>query len=190
MTPSLVDSFYQDYRDGLGSSNNVLGNYSIGTFAKEYVPRGVFPVTLWTSDGKTKLPGLSISADANGTSPYASILLKFITTEPLLFLSPFISGNSNNKASFLGLKNLTITMNLGDATRVMSNASYADLSEVVNEDDDINVSTISNVTLKSCNNSKLLLNFLTIPPQLYSKIEPKNVVNYKNVVYCSKFFII
>ena len=39
LTPSLIDSFYQDYRDSLGSNNNVIGNYSVGTFSKEYQPR-------------------------------------------------------------------------------------------------------------------------------------------------------
>ncbi|RZL13363.1 MAG: hypothetical protein EOO89_17705 [Pedobacter sp.] len=172
LTPSLIDSFYQNYVDGLGSNNNVIANYSVGTFSKEYQPRGVFPVTLWTTDG-TQIDSLTIKADENGTSPYASIILKFTTTEPLLFLSPYRSGNCNNYASFLGLNNLTITMNLGDATRVMSNASYALLA-----DESTSSKTISNVSLSAYSNAKLLLNFLTIPPVLMAKIEPKNVVNY------------
>lgn len=33
LTPSLIDSFYQDFHDGLLSNNNVLANYSVGTFS-------------------------------------------------------------------------------------------------------------------------------------------------------------
>jgi hypothetical protein len=124
LTPSLVDSFYQNYVDGLGSNNNVIANYSVGSFSKEFQPRGVYPVALYDLAGN-RLPGLSVKADANGTSPYASIIVQFTTTEPLLFLSPYISGNSRNHSAFFGLNNITITMNLGDASRSMSNASFA-----------------------------------------------------------------
>jgi hypothetical protein len=55
LTPSLIDSFYQDYQDGIGSNNNVLANYSVGTFSKEYQPRGCFPVKLFQTDGITPI---------------------------------------------------------------------------------------------------------------------------------------
>lgn len=171
LTPSLVDSFYYNYADGLASNNNVLGNYSIGSFDKCFQPRGVFNAQLFALDG-TPINSLQINASATGQAP-AGCLLRFTTTEPLLFLSPYISGHSNNKSAFLGLNNLTITMNLGDANRIMSNASYA-----MNQAGTASIPTISNVLFKSYSNAKLLLNFLTIPPVLYSKIEPKNIVNY------------
>ncbi len=90
LTPSMVDSFYLDYRDGLNSNNNAIGNYSIGTFSKEYQPCGVYPVALYDLNGN-KLNTLKITADDTGTNQFPSILT---TTEPLLFLSPFISDNS------------------------------------------------------------------------------------------------
>ena len=55
-------------------------------------------------------------------------------------------------------------MNLGNATRVMSNASYKGTEK-----------TISGVTFLGYRDPKLRLNFLTIPPVMYSKIESKNV---------------
>jgi hypothetical protein len=178
LTPSLIDSFYQDYTDGLGSNNNVIGNYSVGTFSKEYQPRGCLPVKLYEADGVTLIDGLTIKANSVGTAPFASFIIRFTTTEPLLFLSPFISGLSKNHASSLGLNTLNITLNLGDATRVMSNASFGRLLDTdVNGDVQV-VKTISNVTFLKGNNSRLLLNFMDIPPQLAAKIEPKNVVNY------------
>jgi hypothetical protein len=172
MTPSLVDSFYYDYEDGVGGNNNVLGNYSVGSYSKEFQPRGSFPVQLFQTDG-TPINSLQITTSAAGTAPFSSFIVKFTTTEPLLFLSPFISGNSNNSSAFLGLNNLTITMNLGDASRTMSNASYATLANKTTK-----IQTISSVSLSKYSNAKLLLNFLTIPPVLMAKIEPKNVCNY------------
>ena len=147
-----------------------------------FQPRGCFPVKLFrtTADGGAQINGLTIrasddSVDENGedvpggTAPFASFIIRFTTTEPLLFLSPFISGLSKNHASFLGLNTLNLTLNFGDATRVMSNASYGQ---------GMQTKTISNVSFVKANNSKLLMNFLDIPPQLMAKVEPKNVVNY------------
>ena len=171
LTPSLIDSFYQDFQDGIGSNNNVLANYSVGTFSKEYQPRGCFPVQLFQMDGTTPINGLSIKADSTGTAPFASFIIRFTTCEPLLFLSPFISGLSKSHAAFLGLNTLNLTLNLGDATRVMSNASYAPHGGE-------STKTISNVTFVKGNSSRLLMNFLDIPYQLMAKVEPKNVVNY------------
>ena len=168
LTPSLIDSFYQDYRDSLYSNNNVIGNYSVGSFSKEYQPRGCFPVKLFSSDGNTPLNTLTVKADENGHAPYSSFIVRFTTTEPLLFLSPFISGNSNNHAALIGINTLNVTMNLGDATRVMSNASYSTTGK----------KTISNVTFVKATAAKLLCHFLDIPPQLTAKVEPKNVVNF------------
>ena len=83
LTPSLIDSFYQDYSDGLASNNNVLANYSVGTFSKEYQPRGCFPVKLFQIDGVTEINALSIKADGTGTAPFASFIMRFTTCEPL-----------------------------------------------------------------------------------------------------------
>eukprot|EP00981_Chlorochromonas_danica_P000247 scaffold58_cov271-Ochromonas_danica.AAC.1 len=181
MTPSLVDSFYQNYTDGLYSNNNVLSNYSTGGFSKEYQPRGVFPVSLWITNAQNQLVELKdangdnillVQADATGTSPYSSFIVKFLTIEPLLFLSPFISGNSKNKAALKGITALNFTLNFGSANRVMSNASYAlDAAGT-------STKTISNVSLSDVGESKILMTTMTLPAVLYRKLEPKNVVNY------------
>jgi hypothetical protein len=62
----------------------------------------------------------------------------------------------------------------------MSNASY------LNNAAGVKTKTISGVSLKAFQNTKLLLNFLTLPPTLYDKIEPKNIVNY-NQFNCYKY---
>ena len=172
LTPSLPDSFYLNYADGIGSNNNVMSNYSNGGFDKKFQPRGVFPVTMY-DNAMQALPSLQVKADDNGAIPYPFVYFKFTTTEPLLFLSPYISAHSNNQASFLGLNNLTITANMGDGSRAMSNGSYA-----IKANENALTPTVSAVDYVSYSGSKLLLNFLTIPPVMFSKIEPKNVVNY------------
>jgi hypothetical protein len=172
LCPSLVDSFYYNYADGISSNSNVLGNYSSSTLAKEYQPRGVFPVTITDVNG-VELP-FSIKADNNGTNQYPSIYLEFVTTEPILFLSPFSSGVSVNQANFLGISGLTMTFTIsaGAGNYMMSNASYATKA------DDTIIKTISNVELIEITECKALFNFQTIPAQLYDKILPKNVLNY------------
>ena len=172
LCPSLPDSFYQNYSDSLESNNNVLGNMSVSSYDKKYQPRGCFPVKMY-DDKMVELPSLQVKCDVAGVAPYPFVYLKFTTTEPLLFLSPYISAHSNNQACFLGLNNFTITGTMGDATRCMSNASYAKLRGKTAV-----TKTIGSVDYMGLTNSKLLLNFLTIPPVMYSKIESKNVVNY------------
>jgi hypothetical protein len=183
LCPSLVDSFYQQYTDGLGSNNNVLANYSVGSYDKTYQGRGVFPIKLYDNT-LTALPGLQITATtANpgaGANPFPYFYLDFTTTEPLLFLSPWISGNSNNKAGMVGINNMTMICSIGDASRVMSNATVAKVYNNATPPVDVssNIVTISNVEVVSITNSKLLMKFLNIPPALASKISTRNVVNY------------
>ena len=176
LTPSLIDSFYYNYEDGIGTNNNVLANYSCGGFTKEFQPRGTFPIELLGYNPATlayeAIPTYTVSADANGTSKYSHLIVRFTTVEPLLFLSPYISGNSNNHASFMGINNLTVTMNFGQANRSMSNASYALLA------DGSKVQTISGVTLNKVDKCKLLLQLKSLPASLMDKVSTKNVVNY------------
>ena len=175
LTPSLIDTFYYDYRDGFGSNNNVLANYSNGTYMKEFLGRGAYVIKLYQSDGTTPINGLRIVADANGMSPYASFVLRFTVTEPLLFMSPFISGSSNNCASLTGLNKLDLKLTFGDASRVMSNASYGLLHDGVTE-----AKTISNVTYLGYKDPKAFMRSMIIPDTCASKIVTRNVVNYNN----------
>lgn len=177
LCPSLCDAFYLYYAQAQGSNNNVLGGYNVGSYNNQYIPRGAFPVRIVNKDTGVELTSYKIVA---GAPPQAgdpatyprSILIDFVTTEPLLFLSPFISGNSNNASAFLGINNMTITLNINNAKKVFSSGTYAKISATAK------APTISNISLVKFEEPKLLLNFFTLPPTLYDKIAPKNVNNY------------
>ena len=172
LCPSMPDSFYLNYADGIGSNNSALANYSVGGYDKKYEPRGCFPVTLYDNTG-LPLNSLEVKCDAAGKAPYPFIYLDFKTTEPMMMLSPYISGSSNNKSGFIGINTLTITANLGTADRCMSNASFGTKSGEL-----VLSRTISKVSLENYTSAKLLLQFKTPSVTMYSKIEPKSVVNY------------
>ena len=87
----------------------------------------------------TPLNSYRVVCDSSGNAPYPYIYLKFKATEPLLFLSPFISSHTENHAGFIGIQSMTVTANIGTATRAMSNASYALNSQ------NVSVRTISSV---------------------------------------------
>lgn len=186
LTPSLVDSFYQQYSDGLGTNNNALGNYSVGSYDKAFYPRGSYAIKLFGAvgnigtDAAAKLTNYKVVASAAGTSPYTSLLVEITTTEPILFLSPFISSLSNNQAGFMGVSKINLSFNLGNANRTMSNASTAVLAT-----GGAPVNTISSVDLVSVTASKALMNYLTIPPTLYDKMERRNVLPYLEYLQAS-----
>ncbi len=90
-------------------------------------------------------------------------------------MSPFISGSSNNCASLTGLNKLDLKLTFGDASRVMSNASYGLLHDGVTE-----AKTISNVTYLGYKDPKAFMRSMIIPDTCASKIVTRNVVNYNN----------
>ena len=180
LSPSLTDSFYLNYPDAIGTNNNPMGSYSVGSYNNKYIPRGAFPIVITdVATGavinQTKLTAQAPAAGSPaGTPPtyYKKIQITFKTTEPLLFLSPFLSGNSNNAASFLGINNMTITLNIGQPNKVFSSGTYVE-NAAGNK-----VPAIKNISVVKFTDPKLLLNFFTLPAQAFDKIQPKNICNY------------
>ena len=180
LCPSLVDAFYLNYAQGVGSNNNCLGGYNVGSYNREYIPRGAFPVTI-TSDleGKLILPyTIKSAAPGNAGDPAVyprSIYVSFITTEPILFLSPLISGSSVDQSAFIGINNMNLTFNIGQCNKVWSSGTFVKtVSGGVKS-----VSAIKNISLPTPFQApSMLLNFFTLPPTLYSKLSSKNVCHY------------
>ena len=90
-----------------------------------------------------------------------SIVTTVVVTEPL-FLSPF-ANSENDKAGFLGLNNLVLNINIDNSCRRLWSSSTG---------------WITNIQLNSFTNSRLLMNFLSLQPEQYSKISAKNVLPY------------
>ena len=178
MTPSLCDGFYYNYSDAIGSNNNMLATYTTGSYDNAYIPRGAFPVIISSDpEGNTVLPYL-IKATYNtaGAQTYpSSIYVSFTTCEPILFLSPFISGQSNSAAGLLGINNMQFTFNINSGAKCFSSGTKYVLGTGGAAK---NVSTISNVQISSLEGSQLLFQFYTMPPQMYDKLSLKNVLNY------------
>jgi len=133
LCPSLPDSFYSEYINGLGCMNNVLSGYNNQSLDEDFVPRGAFPVsflnvihTFYFDDGttNTKCYDNSLVMLAGTTYNTWEIVIQFTTTEPFICLPPWINTNSNNQAGLVGVNNLSCNFNI-DSTcaRVFSTAN-------------------------------------------------------------------
>jgi hypothetical protein len=180
LCPSMVDGFYLNYANAVGSNNNVLGGYNVGGYDKKNIPRGAFPVAITNadpnfvmeSDDKT-LP-YTIKVDDSGNYP-KSIYVACTTVEPLLFLSPFISGAADSVAGFLGISKMSLQFNLGACNKIWSSGTYAKTTS----SGDVKVKTIRNITLsKEPGDPTILTNVYTLPSSLYAKMTPRNVCPY------------
>jgi hypothetical protein len=99
-------------------------------------------------------------------------------TEPLCTLSPFLFSDLNwsNKAGFLGLNSLNLTLNIDtDCRRVFRNSCYGNTDVVYK----VSLGTETNAS-EGFQNTKMLLNFLSIPPT--ELVPTKNVLPMMNYV--------
>ncbi|CAM6031913.1 unnamed protein product, partial [Sphagnum compactum] len=92
-----------------------------------------------------------------------SFTLTVTVTEPILGLSPFLHTDNNNNAGFVGINNMSLQFNLQQACNRFFSSSTG---------------YISSISLSSVTNCKLLMNFLSLQPEQYSKISPRNVLPY------------
>ena len=93
-----------------------------------------------------------------------NITFQVSVVEPL-FLSPF-ANNENDKAGFLGINNMVLTINLDTACKRLFSSSTGYIPN--------NAIQLTQVS----NSSALLLNFLSLQPEQYAKINAKNVLPY------------
>ena len=97
-TPSMLDQS-QRYSVQSGSARNPLAGYSDNSYE---IPRGAFPMTVISNTATTAT-------------------IRAVITEPML-LSPFVFGH-NDRAGFIGIRQLTFQFNLGDKTRIWSHST-------------------------------------------------------------------
>jgi hypothetical protein len=165
LSPSLPDKFWKNYSDAVATASNPLAAFNNVGYDADLIPRGSFPVTMQVTHNKAA-GGTDASLKSTSTDDTWSILLTFTVVEPILGLSPFAHSDSNDQAGFLGINNLVLTFNLdASCRRVFSTANPY----------------ITKISLVNVAGSELLLNFLSLQPEQYGKIQPRNVLPYTDL---------
>ena len=192
MTPSYPDSQYGMYSDGINANNSPVSSYKNSSFDIDFQPRGSFPIQflggLYFAGGGgtgTAIPaGTTPPAVASTTDRY-QLVFKIKVTEPFLFLSPFINNNPENQAGLIGINNISLVANIDQSMK-----RFFSTANTFTNTDNVSPAYISSIQLGSTiagvgNNNglgfastRLLLNFLSLSPEQYSKISTRNVVPY------------
>ena len=183
--PSQPDYYYKNYKDGVGSSNNVLAGYK-NSLSNDLSPRGAFVLDgferFYKKDGKGDWDKKDDNTSTDLTDRFL-IQMTVTTTEPFIGLSPFIFGDpKHNSQGLVGINSLNFMMNIGEPNRMFSYAGPGDDSTPVNSTQSIrlghtNTSSSGASTSKEAFSScKVLCNFLTA--QDTDVIDAKNVVPY------------
>ena len=185
LCPSLPDSFYANYSDGVGCINNVLSGYNNGSLDEDFQPRGAFPITIVnvkhvysnTANGALEPPDDSLVQVAGTFNNAWEIVLTFTTTEPFIALSPWTNTNSNNIAGLVGVNNISCILNI-DSTckRVFSSVNNYIQSISLGASYTPTGGTLTQ--LQPFASTELLFNFLSLQPEQYKKISSKNCVPY------------
>ena len=117
LCPSLPDSFYAEYKNGIGCINYVLASYNNCSLDEDFVPRGAFPITILNVDHTFTNAGVadsdsSLIQEPGTTNNNWTILLQFTTTEPFFCLAPWLNTNVNNCAGLVGVNNISCNLNI------------------------------------------------------------------------------
>jgi hypothetical protein len=187
MTPSYPDSQYGFYPDARNTNNNPLADYRNSSYDIDFQPRGAFPITFL---GGTYTPaggvptGFSAQAITNSGDTF-SLVFRISVTEPFLFLSPFINNNPENQAGLIGINNISLVANIDQSMKRFFSTANVNFLPGTNG---VTPQFISSIALGSqlggiatqqgFANTRLLLNFLSLSPEQYSKISTRNVVPY------------
>lgn len=151
-TPDFLDN-YQNYADGVASSNNPLADYANSGYKRG---RGAF-----------RVDSIVNPVSVDGITPTTSVVL-FTVIEPLL-LSPFLYRSEKLEAGLIGVRNMTVQYSFlaGQLERVWSHASNpgVNITSVLTE-----IGANAGTT-----NPKLHVLYLS-PPVLDSSMVPSNVV--------------
>jgi hypothetical protein len=199
ITPSMPDFAFLNYADGIEANNNVLAGYQNYGYDLSLSPRGAFPfdylkvvqtytetaadgttsvkTAQYINDGSKVVEDTSKALQAKSDGASFKVYISATFTEPLCTLSPFLFSDLNwsNKAGFLGLNGLNLTLNIDTlCRRVFRNSCQ---NPLINYNVSLGTEADSS---RGFENTKLLLNFLSIPPT--SLISTKNVLPMTNYV--------
>lgn len=189
MTPSYADSQYANYADSTASNNNPLADYRNASYDIDFLPRGAFPITFngGTFNGTAFGPGTEtpFPPPYTLTTDIYKLVFTIKVTEPFLFLSPFINNNPENQAGLLGINNISLVANIDQSMkRFFSTANTVVTANAVSPAYISNIQLGNTLGITGLNgqlgfgSTRLLLNFLSLSPEQYSKISTRNVINY------------
>ncbi len=152
-TPTMYDT-YQNYKDGLGANNNILGGWSL-TSDNSINQRGS-----WVLDSISRVAPGAAGFPEPITPADNTVYVTFTVTEPLM-ISPFIYAHcKSNNQGFYGIQNMNFIFNISDGNRVWRTAN----------------NWAQNVVVNQFTNSRLIFNLLTPHP---SDLMPsRNVCGY------------
>jgi len=171
MTPSLPDQAYKLFSDGVGASNNPLGDWGDQSYDGDLQPRGAFPATFTLVH--------NITAGGQDASPISTnVLDTFVitgvvrVTEPLLGLSPFIYGDAvYNKQGLVGINAMSFVFNIDSSCKRFFSTSHSAYTYAV--------SLGTQAQQNPFTNTRMLINFLSTQPT--DLISARNVVPYMDL---------
>jgi hypothetical protein len=174
-TPSMVDDTYYNYSDAIGAINNPLGTITNNSMDNKIKPRGCHTITSMSVVHTINAGGTDTSMISTSELDTWVITLTTHLTEPLLFLSPFISNPCvSNEAGFLGINNFsfnfTVDSNLRRVFRSSSVWAQTPANYVVA------LATNFNSGGSGFSNLRMLMNYLSVQPSQYAKISARNVL--------------
>jgi hypothetical protein len=162
-TPSMVDDVYYNYSDGVGATNNPLAGVNVSGYDNKINGRGSHKVSITVVHTPTVGP-VDTSLVSTNLGDTWVITVTTHLTEPLLFLSPFISNPcTNNEAGLLGINNITFNFTIDSLLKRVFRTStpwpktYA-------------------LSVVGFSNLRVLINYLSVQPSQYAKISARNVL--------------
>lgn len=170
-TPSMVDDTYYNYSDAIGANNNPLGTINNNSMDNKIKPRGCHTIKVMTI--KYYVAGVEQAGSTNLVSSALTdswiITITTHFTEPLLFLSPFISNPCvSNEAGFVGINNFSMNFTIDNSLRRVFRTSNNYTTTYALASDLSSNSGFANL--------RILMNYLSLQPSQYAKISARNVL--------------
>lgn len=175
-TPSMVDDTYYNYSDAIGANNNPLGTITNNSMDNKIKPRGCHTITsmsvVYSIAGVVQVGSSNLISSALTDSWVITITTHL--TEPLLFISPFISsGCCANEAGFLGINNFSFNFTLDNNLRRVFRSSNAWAADPLKVQYSLSTSFSGSSGFASL---RILMNYLSVQPSQYAKISARNVL--------------
>ncbi|AIW01894.1 MAG: putative major capsid protein [Yellowstone Lake virophage 6] len=167
-TPSMVDDTYYNYSDAVDANNNPIGTVVNNSMDNKMKPRGCHTIkSMLIKHYLSTAPLVIADASVISTNVADTWTIDLTThfTEPLLFLSPFISNPCvSNEAGFLGINNFSFNFTIDSNLRRVFRTSNAWTN------------TYSFTNSTAFTKLQILMNYLSVQPSQYAKISARNVL--------------